>query len=687
MANPTQDIQLLLRQRNWKKLKVVLDTLPATWEVFEEIAQLVWFSDSMVRRRPGDDGIKRDKLLADFGEYYRDRGIPSAVDEIEEMRAELLKIDRGYEEIHALVPKMDSARFRPDQRIAGVFAALDYAIRQTLRDAERKVEADEGYLGTERNLRDLEENCYDPNSNTHGLTVAGGDVLMLEAYKEGWFDTVDRIVLPNLESVSDDVRDASVANLLNANMWRLWKNIDERVRFLGGSLKQFSHEAPEWEEQIIDQNPDINVDVAFEFTPNIVGEQFEILANERLDQILEQNFNKLIRETNARKKIDTTGGFVALPIKSWVSIEEIHAALMLGLLTKADISKTRTETLLLSERLRGYAVLKLLLVDLEKEQNTYFPRVSRVRLVEELERCGLTVNAANEFIDLATFRRSSRDLYDQPLVKTVEDNFFLFGSSLLLADLTKIMFSSLANEGVNIEDKGEMFEDATIDLLRRHGFNARKLKVNRGAKNEHEFDYDVAFTWDDFVFFLECKNRGIPMGNPIATYRFNHEMQNHLKQVQRLRQGLVDYPDILEKDFPEAKGKKAIFCLVNALPFALGKVDEIFFIDDSILGRFFSSSTMGVSASRLDGVGPQFRTELRKLWSGPRPTASDFITYMTAPPQLDVAREQYEVAPRLERLSLGAFAKVNDFRRKDLNASAIAQLLRDSKIPPSAERP
>ena len=687
MTIPTNEIQAFLRQRNWKKLKVILDTLPATSEVFEAIAQLVWFSDSMVRRRPGDDGMKRDKLLADFGEYYQARGISAAVDDIEGMRAELLKIDRGYEEIHSLVPKMDSARLQPDQRIAGVFAALDYALRQTMRDAERKFKADEGVIGAERNLLDLEANCYDPNSNTHGLTIAGGDVLMLEAYREGWFDAADRMVLPNLESVSDGVRDAAVANLLNANMWRRWKNVDERVRFLGGNLEKFLLDFPEWVAGIKDQNPSIDVDVAFEFTPNIGNEQFDILANERLDQILEQNLNKMIRETNASKKVAVAGTFVALPPKSWVSIDEIHAALMLGHLTKADISKTSAGTLLLSERLRGYAALKLLIVELEKEQKTYFPRVARARLAAELERCGLVANTANQFIDLATFRRSSRDLYDQPLVKAVGDHFILFGTSLLLADLTKIMFSSLANEGINIEDKGEMFEEATIVLLRQQGFNARKLKVSRGSKKEHEFDYDVAFTWDNFVFFLECKNRGIPMGNPIATYRFNQEMQSHLQQVQRLRQGLVDYPDILEKDFPEAVGKKAVFCLVNALPFAMGKVDDIFFIDNSILGRFFSSPVMGVSAGRLDGAGPQFRTELRRLWAGPKPTASDFITYMTAPPQLDVATEQYEVAPRLERLSLGAFAKVNDFRRKDLNTSAIAQLLKDSQISPSTQHP
>lgn len=683
MNIPTKDIQNFLRQKNWKKLMVILDELPVTSEVFGEIKQLVWFSDSMVRRRPGDDGVKRDELLATFGEYYQARGIPAAVDDIKAMHTELLKIDRGYEEVHSLASKLASAVLQPEQRISGAFAALDYALRQTIRDVERKVEACNGFVDFERNLSSLEGNDYDPHSNTHGLTIACGDVLMLEAYKAGWFDATGRIVLPNLESVSDGAQDKVIANFLNANMWRLWKNVDERVRFLGGKLELFLHELPEWEAQLKELGTDINVDVAFEFMPNARSELFEILANERLDRILEQNFREMIQENIIREKVAVTGGFVALPPKNWVSIDEFHAAQMFQFFTKVDISKTSAGTLLLSERLRGYAALKLLIEVLETEQKTYFPCIPRGRLTSELERCGLVEKVANQFIDLATFRQSSRDLFDQPLIKTGEDNFVLIGASLLFADLPKIMFSSLANEGISIEEKGRMFEESTIAFLRMHGFNARKLKVSRGPNREHEFDYDVAFIWDDYVFFLECKNRGIPMGNPIATYRFNQEMLSHLQQVQRLRKGLVDYPDILEKDFPEAVGKKVVFCLVNALPFAMGKVDNIFFIDNSILTRFFSSPDMGVSAGRLDGGGPLYRRSLRRLWAGPKPTATDFITYLTAPPQLDIAAGYYEMAHKIERLSLGAFAKVIDFQRKDLNADAYARLMKDAKSDPS----
>ncbi|PHV50039.1 hypothetical protein CSQ91_02255 [Janthinobacterium sp. BJB301] len=592
------------------------------------------------------------------------------------MRSKLLRIDQGYVEIHSVVPKMKSAELTPQDRIAGAFAALDYATRRTIEDTNNKIE-DVGHFGPERNLIDSDNNQYDPNAVTHGLTVAAGDVIMLEAYRNKWFDDTKRVVLPDFEKANADAANWAVANLYNANMWRLWKNIDERVRFLNGNLVELPELRADWISHLKSLNPDVAIQKAFEFTPSFEDENFEIFANERLDKFLEQNLHSMLMTTNVAKKIALVNEYVPLPPKGLVSIEEAHAGASLGHLTKTDLSKTRAGKLLLTERLRGYAVLKLLVEQLEKEQKTYCARVPKSRLLDEFKRCGLTIESATTFIELASFRSGSRDLYDQPLVKTTGDDYILFGVSLLMADLVKIMFSSLANEGSVIKDKGKRFEVATVDFLRQKGFNARQLKVKRGEKKEHEFDYDVAFTWGDHVFFLECKNRGIPHGNPIATYHFNQELRNHVTQVRRLRQGLIDYPDILEKDFPEAIGKNPVFCVLNALPFSIGQLEDTYIIDDAILRKFFSSPSLGFTSGRIDGEGPHHRTDLRKLWSGQTPTVSEFIQYIKAPPQLVLASKSYEMMNKVETLSLDAFVKVIGCYRKDLDAAAIAKILRD----------
>jgi hypothetical protein len=677
MKKQTENIKRYIRLLNWDKLKKILDALPATEELLNEVAFIAWHTDTMVRRRPDDDGDQRDKLLEAIGKYFQARGVASAVELISAMHAELKKIDAGYVAIHSLVPQMVSAKFSAEQRISGMFAALDHGVRSTLQDIEKKIQESKGVMGPERNLRDAAQNVYDPHAVLHGHSLAGGDVLMLEAFRQQWFDDKGNILLPELEAASPAVTEAVVANLLNANTWRMWKSIDERVRFLGGSLIQFSQDFPEWVAQLKTNNPGVQVNTAFEFKPDVGMEQYDIIANERLDTMLVQNLHQLVRGTNVVNKIAAVRNKVGLPPSGLVSLDEAHAAVSLSQMTKLNILQTTAGEMLLSERLRGYAVLKLLVEELEKEQGSYFPRVARSRLITELQNCGLTAEVAECFLDKATFRKSSRDLYDQPLIKAANDDYYLFGTSLVLADLTKTMISCLSNEGHSFSQKGKIFEDSIISLLKKQNLNARTLKVRRGPKNE-EYDYDVAFTWGDYVFFFECKNRGIPMGNPIALYHFNNEMSDHVMQVVRLRQGLIDHPDILEKNFKEAVGKTPVFCIVNALPYSVGKFEDIYVIDDSMLGRFFKSSTFGVTLGRQDGKGPQIRQDIREIWSGSVPTASEFIEYIRNPPQLKLALDNYKIEGKVDRLSLDTFVAAHEFKRNDLDAEGISQSLRES---------
>ncbi|OSR69223.1 hypothetical protein BV326_03508 [Pseudomonas syringae pv. actinidiae] len=676
MADKFEGIRESLRKLDWKACKRQLDNLPADAKSFMGILRLVWHSDSFVRRRPGDNGVKRDRFLEQMSDYYSAVGVSEAADAISEIRAKLLIIDQGYVEIHSVVPALATAALTPEQRVSAAFVALDESVRLMLDDLKRNIRSSNIVMGYGRSLTGKNLEKYDPNAVASGLTAAAGDMVMLEAYSQGWFDEDNRIVLPDLVEVATESVDAIVANLRNANLWRLWKNFDERVRFLNGTLTLVSDGISSWKAKVLEEGgpkiPD-EVCVAFDFLPEKRAETLDVLANERLDEILRQNFQKILRETNVLSKVAAAGEFVALPPNKYISAEEVHAFLMYAHLTKLDIFKLVSGDLTVAELLRGYAVLKYYVDVLEKEQDTYFPRVSYVRIHAELMRCGLSNLAADAFISRATFYRSSRDLYDQPLVKTTEGCYILFGSSLVGADLTKILMSNLANYGTTFEDKGKLFEAATISMLRRYGFKARNLKVWRGAKGEHEFDYDVAFTWGNYVFFLECKNRGLPSGNPIATYRFNEELDAHLVQVERLKQGLIDYPDILTKDFPEAVGKEPIFCLVNAMPFACGYLDGVYVVDDSILSRFFSSSSFNVTKGQLDGKGPQARTVLHRLWKGRKPTPDEFIAYLKLPPQLELARHSYELAPKIEYLSAKVCAKVTDYRRKDLSSNQVSR--------------
>ncbi|HDQ4464508.1 TPA: hypothetical protein P9G65_004919 [Pseudomonas aeruginosa] len=681
MIKDIEAIKAYIRKLDWKKVSTLLDTQTDANEEFLELLTLVLHTDTIVRRRPGDDGKKRDRFLELLGNHYVEHGISHATKEVADMRDELIKIDRGYEEIYSEASKLESAKHSPTQRVSGVFVAAGAALKNIIADLERQVKKNKGRLETSRNIQSIEKHMYDPSSNLHGLTAAAGDIIMLEAYKGGWFDSEDRVVIPALPEVEQAVVESVVYNIHNANTWRTWKGIDERVRFLQADLNFLDADLESWREQIKkDGGPQIEdkCKAAFEFKPNHRTEMFDVLANERFDVIQEQNFRELAYMTNAAEKVNSSSGAIEMPPKSYVSVDEINANTMFKFFTKMDSGKVHSQGLSIAEIIRGYATLKNFIEKHQDKNSEWTPCVSQRVLQEELVRCGLPTAKASAFIDRVTFCRSSRDLYDHPLIKCQDENFYVFGPSLLLCDIVKITISSLANEGTSFDDKGELFEESTKKSLQRHGFEPRNLKVRRGA-NKEEFDYDVAFVWDDHVFFLECKNRGLPMGNPIATYRFMNELESHIKQVERLKRGLHDHPDILEKDFPEAVGKKPVFCLLNAMPFACGEIEGIYAVDDSIFFRFFASSTFGVTAVPIDRKRPSKRTPLRRIWKSAEPTVEEFIEYLAKPPQLDLAAQNYELAPRIEYLSNNVCGKIIDFKRKDLNSDQITKLLKGDK--------
>lgn len=681
MITNIETAKVNIRKLDWKKVSVLLDAQPDVNEEFRELLSLVWQADTIVRRRPGDDGKKRDRFLELLGNHYVERGVSDAIKEVTEMRDELIKIDRGYEEIYSEASKLESAKYSPAQRVSGVFAAAGAALNNIIADLERKIKNKKGRLDVSRNVQTIEKNEYDPNSNLHGLTAAVGDIIMLEAYKGNWFDSEDRVVLPVLPDVDQAIVESVVYNMHNANIWRTWKGVDERVRFLRADLKFLDEDLEGWREHIKKEGgPQIaeKCKAAFEFKPDHRAEMLDVLANERFDVIQEQNFIKLTCTTNAAKQVSSSAGPIEMSTQRYVSVDEINANLMFNLFTKMDPRTVHSRGLSVAEIIRGYATLKLFIEKLQDNDSKHTPCLPQRVLQEELVRCGLSTTAANAFIERITFCRSSRDLYDHPLIKRHDGSFYVFGPAIRLCDIVKITISSLANEGASFDEKGELFEESTIKNLQHHGFEPRNLKVRRG-ENKEEFDYDVAFVWDDRVFFLECKNRGLPMGNPIATYRFMNELESHIKQVERLKKGLTDYPDILEKDFPEAVGKKPVFCLLNAMPFACGEINGIYAIDDSIFFRFFASSTFGVTAVPFSGKSLGKRTPLKRIWKNAEPTAEEFIEYLAKPPQLNLAKQNYELAPRIEYLSNNVCGKIIDFRRKDLNSDQISKLLRGDK--------
>ncbi|MGB8414745.1 hypothetical protein [Paraburkholderia sp.] len=678
MRPSTERIKSSLKKLDWTKLKAELDQVNVTEQLAREVLDHVFRADQMVRRHQGDDGKRRDAYLASLSQYLLTHGAPTAAEDVAVLHEIFRRLDKGYSAIYEVERRVPSARLTSSERLALLFRLLDDTVLQIARDIE-STNAGSPILAPDSRVKDPDGNEYYANSVYHGLSIAAGDMIMLEAYRENYFNENDDVVLPPLGATADRDEGILGANLALARAWRVWKNIDERTRFLGGELTEFRNEMPEWVGAM--GQAAAKLEVAFEFKPNVETEILDILANERFDERMRQNLMQMIVGTNLLDKVAPENEGVALPPNGLLSVDEGHAGVMLGQALSLRLDQARAGSLFLTERLRGYAVLKRLLAALVRKTGSHFAHVSEEDLLAELTRCGLSSQSAQAFIKTAIYRRSSRDVYDQPLIRRADGGFLVFGFSLLHADLTKTVLSSIANEGISVSEKGATFENTVLELLCDNGFQPRNLKVKRGPDNS-EYDYDVAFTWGDYVFFLECKNRSIPGGNPVAIYYFNQELGKHVSQVQRLKRGLNEYPDILQSEYPEAMGKTPVFCVVNALPFSMGLQDDIYFIDLSLLGRFFESPTFGhtIGPLRRDSNLPAVRTEILGIWATESPSVDDFLAYIANPPQLRIAAATYELQPKAEWLSDKAVAKVIDFKRKSVSPEEMARILSRSGV-------
>lgn len=675
MAFETEIVKTALKTLDWPLLLQHLDPLELSDDDLKEVASLAQQCEQLIVRHPDQHQQRRSSFMSSLQLYFDQRGRSEAIEELSRLYKLISCINKGYETILDFEKNIPSYQLSATQRVSALFTVLDEAHREVLSDAERALASGQPITANMK-IPDSSGNLYYPSSVYHGLSASGGNILMMEAFREGWFNSTSELVLPMLpEEVQPDHPDLLKTNLVLAQTWRLWRDLDERARFLDASLTEYTEQMPDWVESAGQMAKEIRL--AFEFTPNTDMEVHEWLSVQRFDERNGQNFFQMITQTNLLTKAKPTSAPVALPPTGLVSVEEGHAGVMLSQALSMRLDQARAGAVSVQECLRGYAVLQNLAKSSETASDTLFTKYSREQLLTEFTRCGLTITSAEEFLKIATFKRSSRDVYDQPLIRSFDDQFILFGLSMLRVDLTKTVLSNIANRKINLSKKGAPFEDSVLKTLTDNGFQAKKIKVKRGLDGA-EYDYDVVFTWGDYAFFLECKNRGIPWGNAVATHYFYMELESHIRQVKRLMKGLTDYPDILQKEFPSAVGKKPIFCIVNALPFAMGATsEEIYLIDISMLGRFFESPTFGANRFILQGESatPVDRQEVTRIWSADKPTVEEFINYLADPPQLRIASTGLELRPKAVWLSDTVPVKVMELIKNELPPEEVKAVL------------
>jgi Nuclease-related domain len=318
-----------------------------------------------------------------------------------------------------------------------------------------------------------------------------------------------------------------------------------------------------------------------------------------------------------RLRID---GPAKLPPDDLVSPEEGHAGVSLSEILGYSIvdDMKRPGGLRLLEWVRGYAVLKELgqeRAHKEKASGDDFAVVfSEAQLLDIFERCGLERAIAARFIELTLLHKSSRDMFDCPLVRLQDGNIFLFAPAVIDVNIPLAVLSNLSNRSEELSRKGKAFEAHIRDVFRRNNIEVFAFKATR---NGQEYEYDAVVVWGDYIFVFECKNRTLSGNDPAQTYYFDLEVYGQARQAARLANALAQYPDIVEKEIGVRHvGKKVIPCVLHSLPYSrLDPIDGVYFTDASTLTRFLQQEYFRVKCRTGSGT-PRFCTERPSRNSG-----------------------------------------------------------------------
>lgn len=665
-----------LEKLSWQVLEDHLVETALTPQDTDKLVGLVRRSDALVLKRLNPQKQKnRDKFLEKLAIHLDGKDYPKQAEVVRSHAVRLNEIDGVYQSILGLLAQTKAAVLSPELRISALLDRSNHDYIDLLKHMCENSTAG-GVLDLGKvTMKGEGGNEFNPDAVHELLLTTLASTLGMEAHIHGWYDNSGVLVLPTLPTPTDQDRFAVGSVQMLAAAWRHWQFSERRHRYLDAPLERKEDLAPAWAK--------LGVKRLWDSRPSDdYLELYDQVANARLAERLRQHWATVLADSRYEKAVSGTDSEVDLLPKQAVSLQEFHGATALSQLLSGEITDDQSEYagLTLAEWVRGYSVLQDVAHNAlqHRDADRLTIRFSNAELVELLQRLGLQGGKAQVFIGHATYRKTSRDLFDQPLIKLQDGGYLLLAISAATSSIPDIILSTLGMLEVNLDGRGKRFEKSMIALLGKHGIQAKNIICDREGET---YDYDVAFVWGDYLFLFECKSRGLSRGDPARIYFFSLGIRKVVKQVTRLAEGLKRYPNILSTYMPEAVGKQVVHCVVNSLPYAtFTEEDALHFADEGGIARFFQQSEIGPrSFSReagLSAIDPASAHVF--LWDGDKPTPEDFLRHLRTPIQLVNAISHLKLMPVHIPVGEDEALQVVDFLRTDLTVNSQREAARQA---------
>lgn len=450
--------------------------------------------------------------------------------------------------------------------------------------------------------------------------------LKLLAYKFKWFNG-ETLIIPTEVTVSEDeIYQAGSIGLL-ARSWKELEDSSQRGLLFGGDV--YSRMGDEVQQDA----KEAGVKITYHFERNeSVHELYDSIACERLKKKSLQNFMEIISVPEMRSKVEADIVSVGrLEDGSFLHEDEILACSILGDVFCTNIFKDEKcyHGLRLSEWIRGYFSIQYIAKNIKAGKAKSI--LGRDDICDTLIRSGIPKDKCYLFIDLVTFSRNSKDLYDSPLIKLEDNRFYISYSSCLNTNVSNIILSRFSSLDTDTSGKGYAFEDEVRTVVSNNVGNCEHIKFKRGLE---EYEYDAVFILDSRLFVLECKNRSLSWYNPVKTFRNKNSLFEYAEQLIRLKDALINYPEVIHEYFGvNILDYEIIPVLINGTPFSWAdKIAGVYVTDFSAFSRLLKSSEINMVASSLKGQenkGSKYRQ-----WKGNKLCSDDILKHLKNPIQL-----------------------------------------------------
>lgn len=620
-----------LSKLSWKLLKKEMDR--THWHKNPiEFLELVMRSDSLINKRENID--KKNKRTVLFTELLAHASLTLQKNDLDELKKKLSFFeitDNCFSEILKFDGQLSALKeLQPETRLWSVmnwFVTDSHYVQEKI---EEQFKSGKPILISSLSVTGESGVPVDPSAYHIQQVGALGSAILMESYRCNWFDGDGNVVIPDRVQVSEDDIFKSGSILYNANIWALFDDLQEQVRFLGRDFTVRNKDEY--------NSPPEEFKFGIEFGKNTASKILDHIAGERNFTRETSNYFSFKKDNKLNKLLDA----IALITGSQHLKEHHIASSSLSVLLNYEISEddTKYEGLNLTEWIDGFCGLKGFCAALhsaagsKKFLTAELITFSKESLIQHLQSTGMEKEKSTTFIEKITFHRKSRDLFDTPLIKT-SSGFVVVSDILLGSVISRSIASNILSRRGEFKPKGDGLENRVKEIFNSNGIEA--VSYNRKFPDpEGEYEYDALALWENKLFVFECKNRWLCEGRPVAIYNYSKQARKDIYQVKRLVAGLKSHPEMINAAFGrDVFYDEIIPCVVGGLPYAMPEqISGIYFTDISIVSRFFSERHFKVE------YGDNERSDsilLYDQWESDKPSVTNFLKTLARPVQVWLA--------------------------------------------------